>query len=106
MKIHRKPYKCTKTIDELLELGYDITFEGSGYADEDKWYCLLYCGDSNSPWKEGTISGIGYGITLLRAFREARDNLEVVTHYTKDKKLPVRSRFSVFLADFKVRFNK
>lgn len=110
MKINREPIDIAKslTLQDILELGYDITIEGGDdYEDgSENWHCSLYLGDSNSPWKTGTISGEGFGKTIKDSFQTALGNLETVIGYTKIKPLPVRSSFSVFLADWKARMSR
>lgn len=79
------------TILEKIEVynqdGWDITLSISGghlnaYVDkndpEDRpYYCDLYYGDSNSPWKPGTKHGIGWGWTLEEAVLDAEKNIKV-----------------------------
>ena len=101
LKIFREPYIdefVTDDIESYIAEGYDITLEGSYDCDTGKenWYCELYCGDSNSPWKTGTISGFGYGKTLEEALKYASDSLEIVTGYERveEANQPKKSRFS------------
>lgn len=77
------PFKKFPTIDELIDQGYDITFEAGEHTEDDegneaRWYCDLYYGDSNSPWKPGTRQGIGYGMTQEEAYKKAVLSMEEV----------------------------
>lgn len=77
-------YSIESTFEELIELGFDITLEASKHTQDDDlhaaiWYCSLYYGDSNSPWKPGTLLGpAGFGMTQIEALRKALINLKEV----------------------------
>lgn len=69
-----------KTLEELVDEGFDIAFELGPCIEDDngnpaKWFCSLYCGDSNAPWKIGTKQGQGYGQTQEEALKTAQDNI-------------------------------
>lgn len=102
--LEKKPsdkFKGIVSPEQLIEEGFDITLE-SGELDpeEPTWYCSLYYGDSNAPWKTGTCMGEGEGQTIQEAVKTAIDSLEEVTGY-HHKKVNPRTSFAVFLADWK-----
>ena len=88
-QINKKQVKFPNlpTIDDLLKKGFTITFEAKEPYDLDdpedqKWYCDRFLGDSNAPWKPGTIQGIGRGSTQEIAYENAVVNLQKVVSYT------------------------
>lgn len=72
------------TLEDYIDLGFDVTIEADKNMEDDndqpsRYMCILYYGDSNGPWKKGTIKGDrGFGMTLLEAFENARKNLKIV----------------------------
>lgn len=87
MKINRETYKSEKPRDaeSYLKDGYMIDFEVSwDYENEcQEWYCYMYRGDSNAPWKTGTVSGEGEGVNLVESFYDCIDNLQVVISWER-----------------------
>jgi len=109
MKIRREVFEvCFGTPESMAKDHYEISFELGPDMEDDEgneaiWFCGVFKGDSNGPWKKGTIEGSGYGMTGQEAYKKAMESLEIVTGYEQEKELPVKSRFSVFLADWKAK---
>lgn len=84
MKIKRTPklFKKFPTYDDLIDKGYDVDFSGGECEDDEgnpaRWYCSLYYGDSNAPWKLGTVTGVGFGMDQHEAYVNAIENAEEV----------------------------
>jgi hypothetical protein len=76
--------KFIEKLEGYRNTGYSITFEVSGedghFNKEDQedrpYYCNIYYGDSNAPWKSGTLLGVGYGWSIDQAFDAAISNLK------------------------------
>lgn len=71
-------------LNKIIEEGFDVTFEAHRHMEDDeeppnkaKWYCNLFYGDSNGPWKQGTKLGVGYGMTQMQAFDQAISKMTV-----------------------------
>lgn len=76
-----------KKLDELRHKDFNIHIEILGNETESTnpynndhesqpYYCNLYYGDSNSPWKPGTLLGVGWGYTLEEAVNNANNDLK------------------------------
>ena len=75
-RTRRVLYKAFPTVDDLINEGFDITFEAGLNTEDDngkeaRWYCDLYFGDSNNPCKLGTKTGVGVGMSQGEAYKAA-----------------------------------
>ena len=87
------PMGTSNDMNTMIRNGWDITFEGGPFVNDNDpdwqaWTCYLYYGDSNSPWKDGTVQSEGTGKTTQEAFEDAQARAVISRNFRERTDVP------------------